>query len=149
MTDTKGYFILGRDTAKIMGYVNYPTIQAPVCKYTPETSLKTIQTSKDSLQHGHTMTDSPTYGHTTKQQVGIAALAPHRTSAETPEVGHQQKPLAAEQITDAQTATFANRATTTTTHVSEQVRKTTHCSTTLHKADNCTIHVQKPTVQRV
>ncbi|MEE8207995.1 MAG: RNase H-like domain-containing protein, partial [Nitrosomonadaceae bacterium] len=149
MTDTRGYFILGRDTAKIMGYVNYPTIQAPVCKYMPETSLKVIQTSKDSLTHGHTMTDSPTYGHTTKQQVGIAALAPHRTSAETTEVGHQQKPMAAEQITNAHTATFAKRATTTTTNVSEQVRKTTHCSTTSHKADNCTIHVQKPTVQRV
>ena len=29
VTDTKGHFILGRDTAKLMGYVNYPEIGPP------------------------------------------------------------------------------------------------------------------------
>ncbi len=139
MTDTKGYFILGRDTAKLMGYISYPVIQAPVCNYTPETSLKTIRTSKDSLTNGHTI----------KEKVGIATLAPHLMCAETKEVGHQQKSMTAEQHKNAQIATNAKRTNTTSKVDLEQARKTTHSSTKSHKADNCTIHLQKPTVQRV
>ena len=44
MTDTNGYFILGREQAQQINYISYPDSQPPTCTFTPETSLKTITT---------------------------------------------------------------------------------------------------------
>ena len=60
VTDTKGYFILGREQALHMNYIQYPDIKPPICTFTPETSLTAIavesekssssQVEKDSLR---------------------------------------------------------------------------------------------------
>ena len=42
VTDTKGYFILCRERAQQINYIQYLEIQPPICTFTPETSLKTI-----------------------------------------------------------------------------------------------------------
>ena len=47
IADTKGYFILGREQAQQMSYIQYPKIQPPTCTFTPETSLKSIAVKID------------------------------------------------------------------------------------------------------
>ena len=46
VTDTKAYFILGREQAQQMNYIQYPDIQPPICTFTPKTSLKAIAVEK-------------------------------------------------------------------------------------------------------
>ena len=44
VTDTNGYFILGREQTQQMNYISYPDIQPPTCTFTPKTCLNTITT---------------------------------------------------------------------------------------------------------
>ena len=43
----KGYFILGREQAQQMNYIQYPETQPPTCTFTPETSIKAIAVESD------------------------------------------------------------------------------------------------------
>ena len=47
VTDTKGYFILGREQDQEIYYIQYLQIQPPTCTFTPETSLKAIVVESD------------------------------------------------------------------------------------------------------
>ena len=59
VTDTKGYFILGREQAQQMNYIQHPEIQPPICTLTPETSLKTIDVENNKRSSSQIQKDGP------------------------------------------------------------------------------------------
>ena len=59
VTDSKGDFILGREQAQKMNYIQYPEIQPPACTFTPETSLKAIAVQSDKRSSSKVEKDRP------------------------------------------------------------------------------------------
>ena len=55
----KGYFILGREQAQQMNYIQYQEIQPPKCEFTPETSLKAIAVKNDKGSSFQVEKDTP------------------------------------------------------------------------------------------
>ena len=59
VTDAKGYFILCREQAQQMNYIQYPEIQSPTHAFTPETSLKAIAVKNDKRSSSQIEKDTP------------------------------------------------------------------------------------------